>query len=173
MIIRYDRLLLVGLMALAMPVTKLCAYKCTFKNNTTRAIIKVKFHRAALWNANSQTFTLAPGEQASWDTGIMLVTGMKVVEMKYFPDAKGAVLGGGLVVPGSDKAKENYAGRAVNQHWEMYEIKYPIDANKSQIQFELKRDPAGLGGSTYPGGTKWTSPRIDIIEGLQKVQVVQ
>jgi len=173
MISHYYKFLIVALITATMPFEKLNAYTCTFKNNTTRSTIKVRFYRAAWVNSESQIFTLYPGEEASWNAGLWLVTGLKVVEMKYFPSGK-IIPGGGTEVPGIDKINERWKGkgRAVSQTWEMFEAKFPIDEHRSNIQFTLNRLPAGPGGSTYPGGKVWESAKLEIIEGLQKVESV-
>lgn len=175
MIIPNSRLFLVALVAITVPFGKLSARTCTFTNKTTRAEVKVRFFRAsALVPDTSQIFTLFPGEKAEWGTGIYPITGIEIVEMKYFPTGK-ITPGGGIPVPGFEKAKERWKlkGRHVNQAWEMFEAKFPIDENRSEIQFTLMRLPAGVGGSVFPGGKVWESAKLAVTEGLKRVEIVK
>ena len=127
------------------------AYTCTFKNNT-HADLVIKFYRDG---GRSDDIVVGQMKTVTWKGGLAWsIKGMKILEMQY-NNKEIAVA----------KNIQDYwsVSRPYNPTWELYE-KFVVTAEQvaDKVQFILKRNPGGPGGSTYPGGTIWTSPIMNI-----------
>lgn len=138
-------------------MTTIQAYTCTFKNNS-HANLVIKFYRDS---GKSDELVVGPLQTVTWNAGKVpvlnipwSVKGMKVLKMKF--NQKEILI---------TKDSEDYwkTSRPYNPTWELSEV-FPVEAGQvaNKVQFTLKRNPGGAGGSTYPGGTIWTSPVIDL-----------
>ena len=154
------------------------AYICTLVNKT-RATIVVEFYKmnSQLKTESSGDITILPNSENKWDAGKCLVafpcsiSGIKIIQMTM-PEKSGTE--STKPVPGADKIQEKWTGvsaHAVSHTWVMTED-YPDAAtgNFDHIQFILTRTPAGVRGTTYPGGMVWKSSPVEIIAPINPVK---
>ena len=139
------------------------AYTCTFKNNT-HANLVIKFYRDG---GKSDDFVVPPLRTVTWNAGKVpvlniawSVKGLIIKQMQY--NNKNILI--------DEQTKKSFeirdywsTSRPYNPTWELSEF-FPVEAGQTanKVQFILKRNPGGVGGSTYPGGTIWTSPVINL-----------
>ena len=146
------------------------AYTCTFANKT-QATVVVQFYKmnSKLKTESSGDITILPKSENKWDAGKCLkafpcsISGFKIIKMTV--PGKSATEST-TTVPGADKIQEKWTGlsaHAADQTWELTEDHVPdVNGKLAQVQFTLTRKPAGVRGTTYPGGKIWASDRIDI-----------
>jgi hypothetical protein len=134
-------------------------YTCTLKNESYATIV-VEFYRYS--RPASGDITVTPGGTGQWDAGKCAlifpcsISGMRIKSMKW----------GNREVPGAAGAGEEWHGfksHAASQTWVITQEFMTNDQGKTdRIRFHLRREPAGVGGSTYPGGLIWTSEPMSI-----------
>lgn len=139
---------------------KVQAYTCTFKNNS-HANLVIKFYRDS---GKSGEMVVPPLQTIKWNAGTVpvisipwSVKGMRIFKITYNNKV--------IYDNEKDKKLEDYwsVSRPYNPTWEFFE-EFPVQVGQvaNKVKFTLKRNPGGIGGSTYPGGTIWTSPIIDL-----------
>lgn len=142
---------------LCLQTINIAAYTCTFRNNTHANLI-IKFYRDS---GRSGELVVPPLRTVTWDAGKVPVVsipwsikGMKILKMSYNNKE---------VTDAKDKEDYWSVSRPYNPTWELFE-EFPVQAGQvaNKVKFTLKRNPGGVKGSTYPGGTIWTSATIDL-----------
>ena len=134
-----NKMCLIALVALAMPIEKLFAISCTIENKS-RATLVVKFHILKWFRtATSDQITVLPGEKKLWETGDFLkspypIEGIHIISMTL----------DGKPVPGAAGVNQNWPGlkaKELSEKWVMTESF--VDPEKTKIQFTLVLNPAG------------------------------
>jgi hypothetical protein len=134
-------------------------YTCTLKNESYATIV-VEFYRYT--RPSSGNITVMPGETGQWNAGTCAlifpcsISGIRIKSMKW----------GNRDVPGAAGAGEEWGGlksHAASQTWVMtQEFMTNAEGKTDRVRFHLRREPAGAGGSTYPGGHIWSSEPMNI-----------